>query len=177
MDSIEDGYLVITPVSHVSKDVIATLKSFDCADSFLNEYARTRLVKNDHRNLAKGFVAIRDNRIVGYITTKVMTLGREHFDLGGFPHAVPTVSIEQVATDINYRNQQIGSRLTRKAFEIALAASRNTGIKGISLWSHPRALEFYRKLGFQALKTKQASNTLELTLLFLPIETLQRAVE
>lgn len=177
METIEDSCLAITPVSQLEKGVIATLKDFDCSDSFLNNYARKKLVKNDEKNLAKGFVATIDDIIVGYITTKVTSLDREHFQQKGLPHAVPTLSIEQVATDINHRNKKLGTKLTRRAFEIAVAISKNAGIKGISLWAHPDALVFYRKLGFEKLATKVENNSLELTLMFLPIETIQKSMD
>lgn len=177
MAAIEDSIVAITPVSQLEKGVIATLKDFDCADNFLNQYARKNLVNNDKKNLAKGFVAIVDNVIVGYITTKVTSLDRGNFDETGLPHAVPTLSIEQVATDIKHRNKHLGKKLTQKALKIALSVSKNSGLKGVSLWSHPDAVGFYEKLCFKSLGTKQTSNSLELTLMFLPIETIEKSLE
>jgi len=172
VQTLEQQGVVVVPVSKLKDTDTATLKSFDCNDQFLNSFATKKLVKYDKRNLHKGFVAICDNRIVGFVTTKVASMAREHYPEKSLPKSIPVLSLEQIATDINYRGRSIGRRLLKEALNITVMVSESTGVKGLQLWSHPDALGFYEKHGFQILATQQQGD-IELTLMMLPVETIR----
>lgn len=175
MQTLEQQGVVVVPVSKLSDRYSATLKSFDCNDKFLNEFAKKQLIKNDSRDLHKGLVAICDNRIVGYVTTKVASLAKEYLSEQGLPKSIPVLSLEQIATDVNYRGRSIGRRLLNEALKITVFVSNSTGVKGLQLWSHPDALGFYERHGFQKLVT-QKHGDIELTLMLLPIDTIRQSV-
>ena len=176
MSTLEQQGVVVVPVSKLSADDSATLKSFNCNDKFLNEFARKKLIKNDSQDLHKGFVAICDGRVVGYVTTRVTSLAREHMSGQGLPKSLPAISLEQIATDIDYRNRSIGRRLLKEALLITVLVSASTGVRGLQLWAHPDAVGFYEKHGFQILTTEQRGDV-ALTLMFLSIDVIRKAVE
>ncbi|WP_417656285.1 GNAT family N-acetyltransferase [Pseudidiomarina aestuarii] len=165
---------LIVPVSRLNKNVIASFKNFDCGDSFLNQFVRNKLVKYDQKDLHKGFVMLVADELAGSFTMRVNSLEREFLDSEALPLTIPTISLEQIATSVKFRGRGFGKQLLRTALEIAVEVSSGTGVKGIHLWSHPRALDFYRSLGFHELTTRTQSG-LTLTLMFLPIETIRAA--
>lgn len=171
----ESNRVAITPVSHLGGGVIAKLKEFDCGDKFLNDFAHKKLLKNDKKDLHKGFAIEIEGRVAGYMTTRVNNLDREYLEQGNLPKTIPTLSLEQIATDLRFRGEGLGKKLTKKALELTVSVSSGTGVKGLHLWSHPKALGFYKSLGFQVLYKDEKSDP-ELTLMFMPIETIRKAM-
>ncbi|MDH2431049.1 GNAT family N-acetyltransferase [Pokkaliibacter sp. MBI-7] len=157
----------------------AKLKQFDCGDTFLNSSAR-KLQKTAKEHQLKVYVATLDDNLVGYCTTRVGQLMRDDFAGGsytGMPRLIPVLLLEQIATDIRYQKQGIGSDLLVEAvFHSALKVSMHAGLQGVALWSHPRAVAFYRSLGFITLPTTQSisdgDQAIELSLMYLDIDTI-----
>lgn len=175
MAAIKTNELAVIPVSKLSADTAASLKQFNCDNKFLNEFAKKQLAKNDKKNLHKGFVAVIEGKVVGYVTTKVASLAKESLAQPGMPNSIPVLSLEQIATDVNYRQRKIGSRLLKEALQVTVHVAQVTGVYGLQLWSHPGALGFYSALGFTTLTKKQVGD-IELTLMFMSVETIQQAL-
>ena len=172
----------IIAVARLEPSEIKNFKNFDCGNAFLNKFASQRLIKYDKRDLHKGFVIIIDGELAGYFTTRVNSLTRERLtqassgaSQSALPITIPTISLEQIATDLRFRGRGLGKKLLRRALEITVEVAHGTGVKGLHLWSHPDALPFYRSLGFQELTTEPHSGT-PLTLMFMPIETIRQAM-
>ncbi|WP_157981257.1 GNAT family N-acetyltransferase [Aliidiomarina iranensis] len=151
---MQNQEVAITAIAKIPSKAVGTLKQFDCGDKFLNEFARKQLIKNDKKNLHKGFVAIADEKVVGYVTTKVSSLVRSFLGQPGLPNSVPVLSLEQIATDVRYQRCKIGSRLLNEVLQVTIKVSQVTGVYGLQLWAHPSALNFYNTLGFSALSQK-----------------------
>lgn len=64
MDAFESRELAAISISKISTSTAASLKHFDCGDKFLNEFAKKKLIKNDKRDLHKGFVGVTGGRVV-----------------------------------------------------------------------------------------------------------------
>lgn len=175
MEQFEQGNFEIIPISKITQDVAASLKLFDCDDPFLNMVAQKKLIKNDKKNLHKGFVVVADDRIVAYATTKVGSLDKNYLDESGLPKKLPVLCLEQIATDVHYRRRKIASRLLKKVLEITLEISAGAGVYGLYLWSHPDALPFYDSLGFTRLITERHGE-LDLTLMFMHVQTIKEAL-
>lgn len=175
MVQFEQGSLAIIPVSKITQGVAASLKQFNCDDTFLNMVAHKKLIKNDKKNLHKGFVVVMDGRVVAYATTKVGSLNKNYLDESGLPKKIPVLSLEQIATDVDYRRRKIASRLLKRILEIILEISAGAGVYGLHLWSHPGALQFYDSLGFTRLVTERHGD-LDLTLMFMHVQTIKEAL-
>lgn len=153
------------------------IRKFDCGDDFLNSFA-LKIKKLDETNAIRALVAVKGNQLCGYITMKVSSLTKDSFQeqpFGSMPLLVPVMMVDQIATSLQEQGKGIGTTLLGKAFKSALIIKENAGLKGVGLWSHPDAVGFYQKLGLIPLTTK-VSNSTELTLMFIAIETIEDAL-
>lgn len=57
---------------------------------------------------------------MGYVTTKVAALAKESLAQPGMPNSIPVLSHEQIATDVNYRQRKIGTRLLKEALQVTV---------------------------------------------------------
>ncbi|RUO47930.1 GNAT family N-acetyltransferase [Pseudidiomarina donghaiensis] len=170
----------IKPLCQVTQELSPLLKRFDCGVPFLNQFARKKLVKRHQQDLHKALLALTDSAIAGYATTKTNILVCEDIDpmLAGsasLPPQLPTISLEQIATDLRFQRQGVGSQLLKEVLCIVAKVSEQTGVYGLHLWAHPDSVVFYQKLGFISLQ-KETRAGLELTLMFLSAATIRNAI-
>jgi len=171
----EASQLAILPLTKVKLEKSMT-KEFDCGDKFLNEFLKKSCAKKVQKNLIRGHVALNSGKVVGYITLQVHSLEKDWFvQMGSHPNQVPVLMIDQIATDSSHQGMGIGRYLLAEAFKSAAIISEEAGLAGIALWSHPRALGFYQKLGMVSIG-QQTVGDFELTLMFLKIETVVAAM-
>lgn len=170
----------IQPLSQVTQELAPLLKNFDCGVPFLNQFARKKLVKRHQQDLHKALLALTDSALAGYAATKTNIIVRD--DLGtaltgsaSLPPQLPTISLEQIATDLRFQRQGVGSQLLKEVLCLVAKVSEQTGVYGLHLWAHPDSVAFYQKLGFIALQRETRSG-LELTLLFLSATTIRAAI-
>lgn len=164
------GVHIIALSEHQNKTELLT-KTFDCGEKYLNQVARKDLVQFDELGKFKAYVALDGDTLLGYITLAVHQIVSDPESALRKFKSVPVLMIEQIATDKTVQGRGIGRRLMSKAFYAALAVSKQAGITGVALWSHPDAVNFYQSLGFKIIDTKTAG-ALILSLMILPIETL-----
>lgn len=170
----------IKPLTQVTQELAPLLKSFDCGVPFLNQFARKKLVKRHQQDLHKALLALTDDAMAGYATTKANIL--VSVDIGvalsgsvNLPPQLPTLSLEQIATDVRFQRQGIGSMLLNEVLYIVAKVSEQTGVYGLHLWAHPDSVAFYQKLGFISLQ-RETRVGLELTLMFLSAATIREAI-
>ena len=149
--------------------------NFDCGDLFLDSFALKKLAKADANNDYRVYVAVDGDIGVGYATMKVFMLSNdEHSILSGkSPRQVPVVMLDQIAVAKAYQDKGIGKRLMRKVMEATVLVNELAAAKGLALWAHPKAKNFYISLGFDAIPdaTKKVQDV-ELTLMFLHVESI-----
>ena len=170
----------IKPLSQVTLELAPLLKNFDCGVPFLNQFARKKLVKRHQQDLHKALLALTDSAIAGYATTKTNILVcsetvAEIAKTTSLPTQIPTLSLEQIATDLRFQRQGVGSLLLKEVLSIVVKVSEQTGVYGLHLWSHPDSVAFYEKLGFTSLQRETRAG-LELTLMFLSAATIRAAI-
>ncbi|MBS0043827.1 MULTISPECIES: GNAT family N-acetyltransferase [Shewanella] len=157
-----------------------SFSNFDCGDLFLDSFAPKKLAKADANNDSRVYVAVDRDIGVGFATMKVFMLSNdEHSILSGkYPRQVPVVMLDQIAVDKAYQGKGIGKRLMRKVMEATVLVNELAAAKGLALWAHPRAKDFYISLGFDAIPdaTKQVQDV-ELALMFIHVETILDALK
>lgn len=174
---IENGSqpVSILPLTEFKLNKSAT-KDFDCGDQFLNDFLQKQCAKKVKADLIRGNVAVLVDRVVGYITLQVHCLEKGYFEKEkGLPRQVPVLMIDQVAIDKNFQGRGIAKDLLSRAFHSAIIVGREAGLKGVTLWSHPRALGFYKLIGMEPINSKSI-NDIELTLMYINIATIEAAV-
>ncbi|MEE1981537.1 GNAT family N-acetyltransferase [Shewanella xiamenensis] len=157
-----------------------SFSSFDCGDPFLDSFAPKKLAKADVNNDSRVYVAVDGDIGVGYATMKVFMLSNDEYTIlsGKSPRQVPLVMLDQIAVDKAYQGKGIGKRLMLKVLEATVLVNELAAAKGLALWAHPRAQDFYASLGFEAIPdaTKQVQDV-ELTLMFIHVETILDALK
>lgn len=154
----------------------AAIKDFDCGDKFLNDFLKKQCARKLKNNLIRGYVAVSSDKVDGYITMQVHSLEREYWgEPSSLPRQVPVLMIDQIATDKTVQGRGIGKDLLSEAFKSAVVISEQAGLRGVSLWSHPNAVGFYKKLGMIEISTKDLGGK-ELALMYLDIETITDAL-
>ncbi|MBO2558982.1 GNAT family N-acetyltransferase [Shewanella algae] len=153
--------------------------NFGCGDPFLDSFAPKKLAKADANNDSRVYVAVDGDIGVGYATMKVFMLCNDEYAVlsSKYPRQVPVVMLDQIAVDKSYQGKGIGKRLMRKVLEATVLVNELAAAKGLALWAHPGAKNFYKTLGFEAVPdaTKQVQD-IELTLMFIHIDTILDAL-
>lgn len=149
--------------------------NFNCGDSFLDSFAPKKLAKADFDNDARVYVAADGDVGVGYATVRVTTVDNTEFSIlpSKYPRLVSCVLLEQIAVDKAYQGKGVGKKLMRKVLEATMLVNEIAAAKGLALWAHPNAKNFYLSLGFDPVPNaiKQVQG-IELTLMFIHIDTI-----
>lgn len=160
-----------------SANIKKGIKGFDCGDSFLNRTAKQLIKKGPGTNL-KSYLAVQNGSVAAYCTLRVGQLDGNGLDkhIPEPSKIVPVIVLEQIAVDTRFQGQGIGSRLlVEVVFETALMIYKRIGLMGVALWAVPNAISFYSKLGFINTTVVKPLEGMNLTLMFIPIQTLQEA--
>ena len=153
-------------------------KNFDCGIEELNLYLRQFAIPNDKKNIGKTFVAVEESipaAPLGYYTVGMAQITVEDIPekiKRGLPrYPVPAMRIGKLAVDTGQQGKNIGAYLLKEAFLRAVNISSEVALKFVVVDAiNKKAMDFYLKYGFIALKEKP------LTLL-IPVETIKAAIE
>lgn len=170
-----DSKLEIEQLSHEDERLEGKKQSsFDCGDKFLSSFVTKMLRKGIENDEFKCFAIFDGERLVSYIT---FTIHRHEIDKAinwgvgsSGSRRVPVISVEQLATDKEYKGRGLAKRLLAEVFD-KVAVIANGGVipmSGVSLLAHPDAVSFYEELGFKKIRSEQHGN-LALELMFLHI--------
>ena len=133
-------------------------KSFNSGNSQIDKFARKNL-KLHAKAPGSGVTVLVDNndgkKLVGYVTLIAHTLFRSTFDsyekeVGKTP-SIPVVKLNMLGVSLDYQKQGFGEQLIRIALDNTKVVSSTIGCAGLYLDAAPEAVEFYSKLGFEAL--------------------------
>ncbi|WP_102796770.1 GNAT family N-acetyltransferase [Bowmanella denitrificans] len=172
----DDDQVIIGKLEELlNSELKASLKKFDCGDVLLNQFAKKQLVNKDENGWVRAFIAVHNNQVVGYITVRAHSLLRDRILASG-PREFPSLMVDQLAVDKRYQSKGIGQTLLARAFQCAVIISKEAGIKGVTLWAHPRATNFYENLGMiKVTSATEQFGEVELQLMYINIEMLVQA--
>jgi ribosomal protein S18 acetylase RimI-like enzyme len=129
---------------------------FDCGDTNLNDFLKTRLNQQMRRGITVGYVlATPGGRIAGYVTLSNGELPIGVIPEGqGFPVKLPlpTTLIGRLAVDREFQGHGLGSDLLVHAIRIAVQTAEQVASAVIEVDAlNERARDFYSHFGFVRL--------------------------
>ena len=134
---------------------------FDCGDDDSNIFLKTKALGQQERILSKTTLAFYNDLLVGYFSTSNSSLKKEDLELN-YAHEInyskiPALLIGQLAVDIRYAGQGIGTLLLKKCLRIAYESSEDTGCRVVYVDARPKenTVKLYKKLRFKAIKNHE----------------------
>lgn len=129
---------------------------FDCGNTALNDYLKTKLNQQMKRGVTVGYVlAAPDGRIAGYVTLSAGELSVGVIPEGhGFPInlPLPTTLIGRLAVDKKYQGQGLGADLLVHAIRIAVETAEQVASAVFEVDAlNDQARHFYGHFGFTRL--------------------------
>jgi len=131
--------------------------SFDCGQPSLNEWLRSRAIKNEATGASRTFVTVdHDSRdVAGYYCLSAGSLavadaaGRVERNM---PSPIPIILIGRLAVDQRFAGGGLGASLLQDAELKGLEASRIIGARAFLVDALDDSAEsFYRKFGFELM--------------------------
>lgn len=150
--------------------------SFDCGEPVLNDYLHRQAMQDMRRGVSRVYVARErgSSKVLGYYTLSAASFGRKDLpekEAKRLPHyPVPAALLGRLAVDRMYQGQQLGRFLLFDALYRVLHAAETLAVYALVVDAkNDSARAFYERYGF--LRFPDSSMRL-----FIPIETLRRAV-
>jgi predicted N-acetyltransferase YhbS len=144
------------------------LTGFDCGEEVLNLWLARRALSALAERTANTFVVCRAKRVVGYYSLATASIA--HADSTSSlrrntPDPVPAMILARLAVDRSERGHRIGRHLLQDAMRRTLLAARHVAARTLLVHAlNAGVANYYRKLGFVDLPTKDGQITLHLTL-------------
>ncbi len=164
--------LTFVPISKVPKSARA---SFSCGTDALDQYFHRQAKQDLKRGVAATFVLMEDQAVIGYYT-----LSAAEIDAGQLPAELrakmprypmlPATRMGRLAVDKRRQRQGWGEKLLLDAMRRAFQNVDVVGSIALVVDAKEEARSFYPKFGFVELVDQRNQ-------LFLPMETVRRAVE
>jgi GNAT superfamily N-acetyltransferase len=149
---------------------------FDCGHAALNEWLRLRAGQFDQRDLARTYVAVRNQErtVLGYYAISSHRVRREDLpdeQAKGLPRTdVPVVLLGRLAVDRSVQGCGLGSLLLVDALRRAERLAEQVGIRAVEVDAiDDAARAFYERFGFVPLLDDPRH-------LFLPMSLIRKVV-
>lgn len=131
--------------------------SFDCGEPSLNEWLRSRALKNEQTGASRTFVTAEADtgKVAGYYCLSAGALAPE--DAPGrvrrnMPAPIPIILIGRLAVDERFKGHGLGASLLQDAVLKGIEASRILGARTFIVDAlNDDAERFYRKFGFELM--------------------------
>jgi GNAT superfamily N-acetyltransferase len=134
---------------------------FDCGDDDCNIFLKTKALGQQERILSKTTLTFFNNLLVGYFSTSNSSLKKEDLELN-YVHEInyskiPALLIGQLAVDLRYTGQGIGTILLKKCLKNAYEGTKDTGCRVVYVDARPKEkiVKLYKKLQFKTLKNQE----------------------
>lgn len=148
--------------------------AFSCGIPELDRYLKEQASQDVKRRTASVFVAVFDNRVIGFYTLSATAISRESLPtdivrkLPKYP--IPAVLLGRLAADVSFQGKQIGKTLMVNAMKRALLASSTVGMYALVVDAkNEKAKSFYQHFGFLPLEDHPMR-------LFIPLDTIAELV-
>lgn len=131
--------------------------TFDCGEPSLNEWLRSRALKNETTGASRTFVTVESESgdVAGYYCLSASALALE--DAPGrvkrnMPSPIPIILIGRLAVDELFKGRGLGASLLQDAVLKGIEASRILGARAFVVDAlNEDAERFYRKFGFELM--------------------------
>lgn len=148
---------------------------FRCGKPELDDWLKTKAGQQERSNNTRTFLAVEDERIVGYYATTSYQLGLDAaaaiFGLGKRRYPIPAVLLARLAVDEEFQGHGVGKTLLVHALTEIARASRSVGFEVVVVHAIDKeAVTFYAQAGF----TRFEDNDLHL---FMPVKNLLATLE
>jgi GNAT superfamily N-acetyltransferase len=139
--------------SPVALDAAHDRGTFDCGSEPLNEYLRKYALQNHQNRSARTYVALRDNRVVGYYTLAAGSVARadtpDRVAKGLANHPVPVILLARPAVDHTEQGRGLGKGLLKNALLRVAQAADLIGCRALLVHAKDAtAKAFYEKFEF-----------------------------
>ena len=135
--------------------------SFDCGNTWLNDYLKRYARQNTANGSSRTFVAVlpTETRVCGYFTLSAGAVALADFpenERKGRPRLVPTVHLGRLAVSLEFQSQGLGYSLMRAAMETTVQVEELVGVAALELWAiDDAARNYYLRYGFSSLLDDQ----------------------
>ena len=146
------------------------IHSFDCGDEDLNNFLLEDAKPFLEKRIANSFVLMDNDRIAAYfcllndkisrqeVTNSQWKKIKNNFPIGKKFSSYPAIKIGRFAVSINYRGQQIGSKLMNILKDMLNSNSNYSAFRYITVDAYLSAVDFYSKNGFVELTEKDKND-------------------
>ncbi|MEJ0048567.1 MAG: GNAT family N-acetyltransferase [Rhodospirillales bacterium] len=130
---------------------------FDCGKPALTNWLRQRAQANQRHGFTAVVVVHDAQRVVGYYGLAPVSVDPSHLPrpvrTGQPPNPIPCLLLGQLATDLAYAGQGIGSMLLRHALTRAVAGAALVGGRALMIHTlDDKAAAFWRRRGFISVR-------------------------
>ena len=148
-----------------------TFKEFSCGNEDLDIYLKQFAGQNHKKNIGKSFVALVEDRVIGYYTLSMACI--EFYDIPeghkrGIPkYPVPVAKIGRLAVDAQFQGKKIGTALLIDALIKIQEATKIVAAYAVIVDAkNDAAKRFYAGFGFIEYKGDMS--------LYLPMKTVKK---
>ena len=131
---------------------------FDCGDSQLNRWFRTKALNNEAAGFSRTHVMHQANQIVGFYTLSAAAIDIEATALGetSAPDPIPAILLGRMAVASKFQGLGVGKRLLADAIDKAHLVAKDVGVALLMVHPKPKAVGYYEKRSFQRLGSLDA---------------------
>jgi len=128
--------------------------NFDCGESALDEWVRSRALTNEKTGASRTFVSVDSGSgvVAGYYCLSASSLARSDATSNlrrNMPDPIPVILIGRLAVDRGFQGRGLGVSLLQDAILKGVDASRIVGARAIVVYAISESAEkFYAKFGF-----------------------------
>ena len=139
---------------------------FECGEATLDQWLKTRALRNEGRGASRTYVVCADHQVVAYYClatgsiTSELAPGRIRRNM---PEPIPVMVLGRLAVDLAWQRHSLGKALLRDAILRTIQVSEIVGVKALLVHAlSDSAVRFYEANGFYPSPTNPKT-------LFLPL--------
>src|SRR5580658_5628286 len=132
------------------------IDDFDCGREALNLFLRRYAFQNQQAEASQTYVALADEKVVGYYTLVVSEVAfesaHERLVKGLARHPIPIMLLARLAIETSWQGRGLGSGLLKDAMHRTAQAADIAGIRAFAVHAKDdHARSFYEHFGFRPL--------------------------
>ncbi|MBC2369357.1 GNAT family N-acetyltransferase [Listeria booriae] len=174
MTSGQETY--IQPLSNYV-NIKRELDQFDCDNESLNSFLKNEAMNYDKADCGRTWLLKSDHMIVGFFTLSASQteikkfFKKEKHRKGKHVTIYPCVHLSYFAIHKDYQNQGIGTALMKQVFKMVwIEISRFIGVNVMTVDAKAKAVNFYKKMGFETPTSRNQDGDLFMAITLSEIE-------
>ena len=133
-------------------------KSFDCGEEELDKYLKRFALNNQKKDIARTYVTVKDDRVVGYYTLTYGSVSHEdatpEIKAGLLRYPIPIILLARLAVDSREKGNGLGKELLKDAMLRSIQAADIAGLRAFLVHAkHAEARSYYEQFGFEPSPT------------------------